>query len=187
MKALKFASLAAALTFSAGCGFVPEIDRETSTVAYSSDHTIEELCESAMPFFLELSEQYDATGVETGLPPERLAQKIQGGDVCSYRMQIPQGSASMGHVHLSYNSGTPTPKESKGKLSRVLPVDGVDVFEIVEPITEDMDPTTTKNWYVLMASIAGWEGELYFLHGDAARTEEGAKVLVKMIRDLKAE
>ncbi|WP_157172324.1 hypothetical protein [Nocardia pneumoniae] len=179
MKLRVITPIAAITLLMSGCSLSPNPDTEQHT-SKSSDHSLQELCDFPKQFF---SARYNTRELEVSLGATRpMTEKIGGGNGCFY--DTPDGEF-VGYASLFRADLDATPPTTKNSLVRALTVDGVTVTETVEPISEPLDPATTRPRYKLTASIGGWDGELEFKNGDDQGTRDGAQVLVNMIRALK--
>lgn len=177
MRMTRLVLLAGMLTL-CGCRLVP-IPHPVQL--YTSDHTIQELCDFPKQFFLK---HYNLA--ELAVKPARsrpIASKIDYSAECQY--DNPDNFVpSFGYVIISpeteYSKRIP-----EGSAVRTMTVDGVVVTEIELPLGERQDPNIAQHVYVLKATIDGWEGDLSFKGGDEQARSAGAPVLVDMIRKLK--
>ncbi|MGV9969603.1 hypothetical protein [Nocardia beijingensis] len=162
----------------------------------TSNHTIQELCDSAKQFFISRAGA-DDLNISAGAGGKTLSDKIGAGNGCVYEKE--DGSAwpsSLGFVSLfrvtvSDNTLSIPPAATENYPTKVLTVDSASVKVATEPLPKGGDHATTLLDVNLTTTIDGWEGELQFratedqTTRDDQLTREGARVLIDMIRALK--
>jgi hypothetical protein len=177
-----------------GCDLLPRTHPETHEIP-TSNHTIQELCDSAKHFF-DNRAGTDNLKISPGTGGKALTDKIDVGNGCFYEKA--DGSAwrhlgvvSLFRIFASDDTLSEPPSTTRAYPAKFLTVDGVTVKVATRPLYEGDDPATTPLKIDLIADIDGWKGELHF-YGTGDRTtrddqliREGAQALVNMIRTLK--
>ncbi|MER7449793.1 hypothetical protein ABTW96_05845 [Nocardia beijingensis] len=195
MNARKLLAISALAVLLSSCDLFSRTDPDNYEIPTSS-HTIQELCDSTKQFFISRAGA-EKLKISGGAGGKTLTDKIGTGNGCVY--ETVDGSAwpsSLGYVSLFRASGagstlsTP-PAPTENYPIKVLTVNGVSVKVATEPLPKGGDHATTLLDVNLTTTIDGWEGELQFratedqTTRDDQLTQEGARVLIDMIRALK--
>ncbi|WP_228003164.1 hypothetical protein [Nocardia australiensis] len=162
-----------------GCSL--SVNAGTPTTPYS-EHTLQELCDFAKPFFIL---QSGAVNLRIGLLLSMpMSRKIEAGNGCFYHQSDEEGGRYLGNTYLRQERQSQTSQADDSTAVRHINVDGVSVAQMVLPVPELQDQATTRPPYKLFAKIDGWESSLVFYQGDDASSEAAAKVVVGMVRAL---
>lgn len=193
MKLRKVLATSALTVLLAGCD-LPRSYPELTEIP-TSNHTIQELCDSTKQFFANRVGT-EKLKVSPGTGGKALTDEIDGGNGCFYEKDDGSAWPHIGYVSLfrvvvSGNTLSESPSTAENYSTKVVTVDGVTVKVATEPLPKGGDHATTLLDVDLTATIDGWEGELHFKATEDQTTRDdqlirqGGQALVNMIRTLK--
>ncbi|MFD6156930.1 hypothetical protein ACFWF7_04270 [Nocardia sp. NPDC060256] len=194
MNLRKLLAVSASAALLAGCGLLSR-NHPAEDELRMSDHTIQELCDSAKQFFVTRA----GTGnlrIGPGVGGKTLTDKIGGGNGCFYDKDDGSASPNLGSVSLfrvvdDDHTLSKPPPTNENYPTKLLAVDGITVKVVTEPLPAGADPAGTPLTVDLTTSIDGWDGALHFraTENETSRDDRtvraGGQVLVNMVRALK--